>query len=161
MVVFLLILGVHLQDMVVVSNGWLEHAAEVQSFLRANDLTMSAPTVPTGAASNNGSSTLLAPTVAASASTIVPPTLGELATVDGENAVPPGAQSAAAPDAAEWLPFDSDNARPYGNGNGQRNPSNQPAKAILKCRPNSHPFQVSFFLNLFFNLIIFIPLLCA
>ncbi|XP_059608064.1 sarcolemmal membrane-associated protein, partial [Phlebotomus argentipes] len=39
--------------------------------------------------------------------------------------------------AAEWFPHDAAAAQ----GNGLRNAAGQPAKAILKCRPNSHPFQ--------------------
>uniref|UniRef100_A0A1L8DBF0 Sarcolemmal membrane-associated protein n=1 Tax=Nyssomyia neivai TaxID=330878 RepID=A0A1L8DBF0_9DIPT len=114
--------------MVVVSNGWLEHAAEVQSFLRANGLTMSAPTVPSGVEPGSGSSTLEAPPVAASS--LVPPTLGELEKVDGI----PWAPHVGLTNATDENTRESVAAR----GNGLRSP---PAKAILKCRPNSHPFQ--------------------
>ncbi|GAB0087736.1 sarcolemmal membrane-associated protein [Sergentomyia squamirostris] len=122
----------------------LEHAAEVQSFLRANGLTMSATTVPSGVVTNNnGSNTLVASSAAASATaSLVPPTLGELAAVDGDSVVSPGIQPVTTvdPAAAEWFQHDPTAAGSQGNGL-RSSITSQPAKAILKCRPNSHPFQ--------------------
>lgn len=133
--------------MVVVSNGWLDHAAEeVHSALRAKGLIrMSEPSiilttnlVNTPAVPNETPPPPPSPSTPLSQSSTINSGIGQSVASDDGQTPPVTPLSTSKNDRT----LQSSQQQQQLNAN---NKTNTAARAVLICQPNSHPFQVVFF----------------
>lgn len=132
--------------MVVVSNGWLDHAAdEVHSALRAKGLIrMSGQSV---ISTTNSVNTPAVPTETPPPPP--PPPSSQSSTINSNTVTSTGSDDGSTPPVTPSSTLKNDRTIQSAQNQQQPQPTNAnnkvntSARAVLICQPNSHPFQVT------------------